>query len=477
MIYEPVIGLEVHVQLNTESKIFCSCSTRFKAGSNTQTCPICLGLPGVLPMLNREAIKKGIMAGMALNCTVSHYSKFDRKNYFYPDLPKSYQISQYDMPVCSKGFLEIDTPAGRKKIGITRLHIEEDAGKSIHSDNTLPRHSSINLNRTGIPLAEIVSEPDIASSDEAYSYLQNLKLIMRYLEVSDCNMEEGSLRCDVNISVRKKGSASLGDKVEIKNLNSFKAVKQSIEFEINRQVQLVESGLRIVQETRLWDADKNVTSIMRSKEMAHDYRYFPEPDIPPVIVNDSFLLDIMSSIPELPHERKMRFIDSYGLSEYDAGVLTSTRQLADYYESVVGKGVQPKKAANWILSELLARVDDHEKLNECPVSPVKMAALIRLVENGTINGKIAKIVFEEMVDTGKDPETIVNEKGLLQVIDEAAIEILVLDVIGNNSSSVSDYKAGKDKALKFLVGQVMKNSQGKANPQLVNELLLKKLRD
>lgn len=475
MEFEPVIGLEVHVQLNTRSKIFCGCSTAFKAEANTQTCPVCLGLPGVLPVLNEEALRKAIMAGLALNATVAEYSKFDRKNYFYPDLPKAYQISQYDKPICSGGHIEVTTPAGTKKIGITRLHLEEDAGKSIHSDAHGSRVSYLNFNRTGVPLAEIVSEPDIRSAEEAYEYLQNLKTIMKYLDVSDCNMEEGSLRCDVNISLRKKGTEKFGEKVEVKNLNSFKAVKTSIEFEIRRQADILEDGGKIVQETRLWDADRGLSFSMRSKEEAHDYRYFPDPDLPPVKPGADYIARIRESIPELPAPRRERFVREYGLSPYDAGVLTSARPLAEYFESTVKHGAIAKKASNWIQSELLAKIDNPDNIGSFVVTPPMLAKLLELIENNTISGKIAKSVFEEMIASGADPESIVSAKGLTQVTDTAAIESIIDRVISDNPESVADFKSGKERALKFLMGQAMKESKGKANPQIVNDLLLKKL--
>lgn len=476
MEYEPVIGLEVHVQLNTETKIFCGCSTKFGSDPNTQTCPVCLGLPGVLPVLNERALQKAIMAGLALNAEISKYSKFDRKNYFYPDLPKAYQISQYDRPICVGGHIEIKTAGGPKRIGITRLHLEEDAGKSIHSENPNKRVSYVNYNRTGVPLAEIVSEPDIRSSDEAYSYLQDLKTIMKYLDVSDCNMEEGSLRCDVNISLRKNNTDPFGEKVEIKNLNSFKAVKQAIEYEIERQSAMLEMGEKIIQETRLWDSVKGETFVMRSKEEAHDYRYFPEPDLPPVIITDDYIDSIRKSIPELPYEKFHRFIESYRLPEYDTEVLTATRQLADYYEEVVQHGAPPKRASNWILSELLAKIENIEHIGTYVVTPEKLAALLVLIENNTISGKIAKTVFEDMIISGKEPAVIVDEKGLKQVTDTAAIESMIDKIIAENPESVNDYRSGKEKALKFLIGQVMKESRGKANPQMVNEVLIRKLK-
>ncbi len=475
MEFEPVIGLEVHVQLNTGSKIFCGCSTKFKAEPNTQTCPVCLGLPGVLPVLNEEALRKAIMAGLAINSNVSKYSKFDRKNYFYPDLPKAYQISQYDKPICSGGHIEIKTKDGKRKIGITRLHLEEDAGKSIHSEDPGNRVSYINFNRTGVPLVEIVSEPDMRSADEAYDFLQALKTIMKYLDVSDCNMEEGSLRCDVNISLRERGLTTLGEKVEVKNLNSFRAVKMAIEFEILRQSRLLESHEKVLQETRLWDAGRNETFGMRSKEEAHDYRYFPEPDLAPVVLSEAYIEDIRKRIPELPSQKLRRFMTDFQLPEYDAEVLTATRQLADYYEAVVESGANPKRASNWIMSEVLAKVDDPENIAALGVEPARLSRLLALIDNGTISGKIAKSVFDEMTTGGGEPNDIIAEKGLTQVTDTSAIEQMVDTVINENPESVTDYRSGKKKALMFLVGQVMKLSKGKANPSMVNELLTKRL--
>ncbi len=475
MEFDAVIGLEVHVQLNTQSKIFCSCSTQFGSQANTQVCPVCLGLPGVLPVLNKEVLKKAIQAGLALNCKIASYSKFDRKNYFYPDLPKAYQISQYDKPICSDGYIEIATKEGIKKIGITRLHMEEDAGKNIHSEDSDNKVSYVDFNRTGVPLVEIVSEPDINTPDEAYQYLQNLRSILKYIEVSDCNMEEGSLRCDVNVSLKPKGSKQFGQKVEIKNLNSFKSVKLALEYEIERQKKMLSQDERIVQETRLWDADRNITFSMRSKEEAHDYRYFPEPDLPPIEISGEFIEQLKKELPELPHEKRVRFMQQYGLPEYDAQVLTATRQLAAYYEAVVADGAHPKKASNWIMSEVLAKIDDPETIDSFIVRPHQLAELLKRIDDTTISGKIAKTVFEEMLETGKNPDTIINEKGLRQVTDTGAIESIIDQVIKSNPKSVEDYKNGKDKALKFLIGQVMKESKGKANPQMVNDILIKKL--
>jgi len=477
MQYESVIGLEVHVQLNTESKIFCGCSTKFGSEPNSQTCPVCTGMPGVLPVLNEDVLKKGVLAGLALNCEIAEYSKFDRKNYFYPDLPKAYQISQYDKPVCKNGYIDILSGDEIKRIGITRLHLEEDAGKLVHSDDFTNNVSFVDLNRTGVPLAEIVSEPDMRSGEEAYNYLTKIKSIIKYINVSDANMEEGSLRCDVNISVREKGAPKFGEKVEVKNLNSFKAVKAAISYEYERQKSLIESGEKglIIQETRLWNADRQETYSMRSKEDAHDYRYFPDPDLTPMVISREYVNKLRSELPELPDEKRKRFISMYSLSEYDADVLTSVKQLADYYEEAVLKGAQPKKAANWILSELLGQIDDPEKIFSFPVTPSGIAELLKLVDNNTISGKIAKVVFKDMIETGNPPQKIIDEKGLVQVSDSSEIESIIDVVIQKNPQSVADYKNGKEKAIGFLVGQIMKESKGKANPQIVNELLLKKL--
>jgi aspartyl-tRNA(Asn)/glutamyl-tRNA(Gln) amidotransferase subunit B len=476
MNYEPVIGLEVHVQLNTATKIFCSCSTKFGAEPNTQVCPVCLGLPGVLPVLNEEALKKAILAGLSLNCSITENSKFDRKNYFYPDLPKAYQISQYDRPVCGKGYIEIVDEGTVKKIGITRLHLEEDAGKSIHSDDASRNVSYVDLNRTGVPLAEIVSEPDMRSGNEAYEYLQKIKSLMKYIDISDVNMEEGSLRCDVNISLRKTGTEKFGEKVEIKNLNSFKAVRASINFEIKRQTSMLDDNEKISQETRLWDSDKNETYSMRSKEDAHDYRYFPDPDLPPITITSDYIEKIRKTMPELPDARRIRFTKEFGLPDYDSSVLTSSRKLADYYETVVNLGANPKKTSNWIMSELLARIEDVDNIDKFVIKPEMLASLLKLIDNDTISGKIAKTVLDEMISSGKNPEIIVKEKGLEQVTDTGEIETVINRVLENNQKSVEDYKSGKDNALKFLIGQVMKESKGKANPQIVNDILLSKIK-
>lgn len=476
MEFEPVIGLEIHIQLNTKTKIFCGCSTQFGSMPNTQLCPICLGLPGVLPVLNEEALKKAILAGLALNCKISKYSKFDRKNYFYADLPKSYQLTQFNKPLCYNGYIDISTNSGEKRIGITRVHLEEDAGKAIHSKDPLNRFSMLDFNRSGVPLIEIVSDPDIKTPDEAYNYLKSIKSIMKYLNVSDCNMEQGSLRCDVNISLREHGEEIFGDKVEIKNLNSFKAVKMSLDFEIRRQNGLLADGKAIHKETRLWDSKENKTFTMRAKEDAHDYRYFPDPDLTPIFIDDEMINEIDKLLPELPREKLNRFIAKYNLPYYDAEILTSTKDLADYFELTVKKGANPKRVSNWILSEMLAKVNNAEDILSFAVSPNHLSGLINLIGNNTISGKIAKSVFEEMIKTGNSAEKIVEEKGLKQLTDIDTIEKMIDKVIDNNLDSINDYRKGKEKAFKFLMGQIMKETKGKANPKLVNILLIKRLK-
>ncbi|MBN2190038.1 MAG: Asp-tRNA(Asn)/Glu-tRNA(Gln) amidotransferase subunit GatB [Candidatus Aureabacteria bacterium] len=473
MEYEIVIGLEVHVQLNTLSKMFCGCSTKFGAEPNTQTCPVCLGLPGVLPVMNEEAIRLAVKTGMAFGCRVSNFCKFDRKNYYYPDLPKNYQISQYDKPLNMGGSVPIRIDGQKKAIKLTRIHLEEDAGKLVHD---VCGGSGVDLNRTGLPLMEIVSEPDIHSPDEAYAYLVSLKQGLRYLGVSDCNMEEGSLRCDANISIRPKGTSRLGTKTEIKNLNSFANVKKSLEYEAKRQEKAIGNGERIIQETRLWDAAKEKTISMRSKEEAHDYRYFPEPDLVPVILEDEYFKKVSGEIPEMPDVRYERFIEEYKLSGYDAGVMTSDKDLADFFEETSKQGADPKKVANWVMGDFLKEINT-AKISICDarVKPSALAMLIKLIDKGTISGKIAKDVFAEMFASGKNPEDIIKEKGIVQISDEKEIEAVIKDVLKNNPKVVEDYKSGKKSASGFIVGLVMKASKGKANPKLVNELLQKKL--
>jgi len=444
--YEPVIGLEVHVQLKTSSKVFCGCSTVFGAPPNTQTCPVCLGLPGVLPVLNKQALIYAIKTALAFNCQINTLCKFDRKNYYYPDLPKNYQISQYDLPIAEHGYIGIIVDGKVKKINIKRIHLEEDAGKLIHSSDGSA--SYVDYNRAGIPLLEIVSEPEIFSPEEAYEYLLTLKQIIRYLDVSDCNMEEGSLRCDANISLRPKGSTGLGVKTEIKNMNSFKAVSKALAYEITRQKKILDDGRRIIQETRLWNPDREITISMRSKEEAHDYRYFPEPDLVPLSLEPAFVEQIKESIPELPYEKRRRFVEQYNLPEYDARVLTATRPLADYYESTVKHGGNPKLISNWVMSELLRELNlQGIDADESPVSSENLSKLVQLIENKTISGKIAKEIFAEMYKTGKDPEAIIKEKSLVQITDESVLDKIIEEVIQQNPKSVTDYRNGKTPAL------------------------------
>ncbi|MDP3921517.1 MAG: Asp-tRNA(Asn)/Glu-tRNA(Gln) amidotransferase subunit GatB [Candidatus Omnitrophota bacterium] len=474
--YEPVIGLEVHTQLATESKLFCSCSTKFGADANRNTCPVCLGWPGALPVLNSKALEYSIRVGLALGCEVTDRLKFDRKNYFYPDLPKAYQISQYDMPVNKGGYIEVESKGSgeKRRIEITRAHLEEDAGKLLHEG--VVGGSLVDYNRAGIPLLEIVSEPDIRSPEEAYEYLVTLKAILQYLEVSDCNMEEGSLRCDANISVRKRGETKLGTKAEIKNLNSFKMVQKALQYEIERQINSLENHESVVQETRLWNDEKGQTFPMRSKEDAHDYRYFPEPDLVPFTISRSRVEEIRKTLPELPGQRVERFTQDFGLSRYDAHVLVQDKTLAHYYESCVQAKANAKLASNWIQSELLALLRTRKlDIRDCPVKAKDLAGLIRLIEEGTISGKIAKEILPEMFESGKSAEEIVEKKGLVQVSDPKLIEEVAERVLQANPKSVENFKAGKKQALGFLVGQIMKETQGKANPKLANEILEKKL--
>jgi aspartyl-tRNA(Asn)/glutamyl-tRNA(Gln) amidotransferase subunit B len=469
MEYEAVIGLEVHAQLLTKSKIFCGCATTFGAPPNTQTCPVCLGLPGVLPVLNKKAVEFALKMALATNCTIAPESVFARKNYFYPDLPKGYQISQYELPLAEHGYLDISVNSHTKRIGITRIHLEEDAGKLIHSPSRPV--SFVDFNRTGVPLIEIVSEPDMRTPEEAVEYLKGLRNILLYLEICDGNMEEGSLRCDANISLRPTGSRELGVKTELKNMNSFRFVRQALEYEIRRQRALMTEGREIVQETRLWDAAKGQTFSMRGKEEAHDYRYFPDPDLVPVKVDDSWLEDLRQSLPELPAARASRFVSEYGLPAYDAEVLTGDKVLADYFEKCLQEFPQPKKVANWIMSELMREVKKEEAgLNAVQVTPQALGRLLALVDRGEISGKIAKTVFDEMVATGKDPESIIQAKGLVQISDSGALEAQAREIIAAHPKEAADYKAGKTKVMGFFVGQLMKKTKGQANPKLANEI-------
>ena len=474
MEYDAVIGMEVHVELSTASKVFCSCSTQFNAPANTNVCPVCLGMPGVLPVMNRKAVEYSVAAGLALNCTISRWSKMDRKNYFYPDLAKNYQISQYDLPLCHGGWIDIRVGGVTKRIGITRAHLEEDTARNTH---TLSGGvSGIDFNRSGVALLEIVTEPDISSADEAFAYLTELKRILQYLEVSDCNMEEGSLRAEANVSLRPRGSAGFGTKTEVKNDASFSGVHKAIDYEIARQRQILDSGGTVVQETRGWDADRGITVSQRTKESAHDYRYFPEPDLVPLAVDEAWEARIRASLPELPQARWRRFQEAYGLSPYDAEVLTASRAMADYFEATVAAGAGAKPAANWIMGDLQALlVKNGLPIEECRVASGELAAMIRLIDDGTISGKIAKDILLEMFDTGQSPTSIVEAKGLIQISDESELERIVAEVVAGNPGPVEDFRNGKEKALGFLVGQAMKASRGKANPKMINEMLLKAL--
>jgi aspartyl-tRNA(Asn)/glutamyl-tRNA(Gln) amidotransferase subunit B len=470
MTYEPVIGLEVHAQLKTKTKIFCSCSTSFGAPPNTHTCPVCLGMPGVLPVLNKKVVEYTLRMAVATDCKIANQSRFARKNYFYPDLPKGYQISQYELPIAENGFIDIEIDGHKKRIGITRIHMEEDAGKLSHDpDRPL---SMVDFNRTGVPLIEIVSEPDIRTPEEAGVYLRQLRSILRYIGISDGNMEEGSFRCDANISIRPKGSETLGTRTEIKNLNSFKHVENALSFEISRQKEILDDGGQVIQETRLWDPVKNKTLSMRGKEEAHDYRYFPDPDLLPLVIDDDWIDSVIKRLPELPDEKKKRFMDEYGLPSYDSGFLTSNRELADYFEECVKQFPNPKPVSNWIMVSLLGLLNAQGKpITESPISPGNLAQLLKLIDDNIISGKIAKTVFDEMAQTGKAPKEIVEQKGLVQVTDESVIKAIVEKILEECSKEVEDYKNGKTKLFGFFVGQVMKKTKGKANPKIVNEIL------
>lgn len=474
MEYETVIGLEVHAQLTTKSKIFCACSTQFGSEPNANTCPVCLGLPGALPVLNKHAVDLSIILGLALDCDIQSESIWDRKNYFYQDLPKGYQITQFAKPLCLNGHLDITVDDQSKRVGITRIHMEEDAGKSLHEGSD--QFSDVDLNRAGVPLCEIVSEPDMSSPEEAGAYLKKIRSIVRYAEVCDGNMEQGSLRCDANISIRPVGQKELGTKVELKNLNSIKFVEKAIKYEIERQKAVLKEGGEILQETRLFDPDRGVTEAMRSKEEAHDYRYFPDPDLVPLVVDGAWIKQCRDKLPELATHKTARFIKEYGIPDYDAGILTSDKSLGDYFEQAVKAHKNPKKISNWIMTELLRELKKDEKeIEDCPVTPKHLANLVALIDNNTISGKIAKTVFQEMYKTGQDPETIIKEKNLSQVTDSSAIEKVIDDIIAANPNQHEQYKSGKDKLLGFFVGQVMKAMKGQANPQIVNDLLKKKL--
>ncbi|MDH4230884.1 MAG: Asp-tRNA(Asn)/Glu-tRNA(Gln) amidotransferase subunit GatB [Nitrospirota bacterium] len=474
MKYEAVIGLEVHAQMLTDTKIFCGCSTKFGSEPNSQTCQICIGMPGVLPVLNKKALEFAIRTGLATNCTIASYSRFARKNYFYPDLPKGYQISQYEHPICEHGYIEIVVDGTDKKIGITRIHMEEDAGKNIHEGGG--NYSFVDLNRTGVPLMEIVSEPDMRTPSEAVEYMKKLRAIVRYLGVCDGNMEQGSLRCDANVSVRPVGQKEFGTRAEIKNINSFRFVEKAIEYEIKRQIKVIEDGGKVIQETRLWDSNKGITESMRSKEEAHDYRYFPDPDLVPITVEQTTIDEIRAGLPELPDAKRKRFVSDFGLPELDADLLTSEKTVAEWFEEAVKAGGQPKAVSNWMMGELMRLLNEENRsIENCLLKPEQLADMLVLIGKGTISGKIAKTIFTEMYKTGKDAGVIVKEKGLVQISDESAIEKAVDELIAKHPSEVERFRAGEEKLLGFFVGQVMKAMKGKANPQMLNDLLKKKL--
>lgn len=472
--FETVIGLEVHAQLKTETKIFCGCSTQFGAPPNTHVCPVCLGMPGMLPVLNRKVVAYAMKMGLATHCTIARESRFARKNYFYPDLPKGYQISQYELPIAQNGHIDVDIDGAGKRIGIHRIHMEEDAGKLTHDPNR--PISRVDFNRTGVPLIEIVSEPDMRSPEEAGVYLRNLRSILRYLDICDGNMEEGSFRCDANVSVRPKGSPTLGTRTELKNLNSFKHVEKALHYEAARQIDILSDGGRIIQETRLWDPEKGQSFSMRGKEEAHDYRYFPDPDLLPLVVDDAWMAEIMAELPELPVEKKTRFISQYALPAYDAEFLASSRELAEYFEACVLIFPKAKSVSNWIMGPLGALLNaEGITIDAIPVSAKRLTELLMLVEEGVISAKIAKAVFDDMAKTGKSPRDIVREKGLVQVRDTGAIEAVVDKVLAQNPGEVEAYRGGKTKLIGFFVGQIMRETRGKADPQLVNEILARKL--
>ena len=473
--YDIVIGLEVHSELSTKTKIFCSCPTEFGGEPNTHCCPVCMAMPGALPVLNKKVVEYAIKAGIATNCTIAKESKNDRKNYFYPDLPKSYQISQFDMPLCTNGFVEIETENGPKKIRLVRIHIEEDAGKLNHDE--YGRGSLVDLNRAGVPLIEIVSEPDISSASEAEAYLKKLKSILEYIEVSDCKMQEGSLRADVNVSVKKKGTDELGTRTEMKNMNSFRSIVRAIEYESERQIEVLENGGIITQETLRWDDVSGKTFLMRDKEDAQDYRYFPEPDLAMIRISDEYVQKISKTLPEMPEKRKARYIEELGLPEYDANILTSSKHLSDLFERANNVCNNPKAVSNWIMSDIIKILNEEGiEADKLPFSAEQLGKLINLIDKRTISTSIAKTVLEEMTVNPKDPEEIIKEKGLIQISDEGAIKEIVLKVLEENPQSIADYKAGRDRALGFLVGQAMKQTKGKANPQMLNTMFLEELK-
>ncbi|NLY84448.1 MAG: Asp-tRNA(Asn)/Glu-tRNA(Gln) amidotransferase subunit GatB [Acholeplasmataceae bacterium] len=479
MKYTTVIGLEVHSELKTKSKAFCSCSTEFGGAPNTHVCPVCLGMPGALPVLNRQVVEFAIRTGLALDCEIKKFNKFDRKNYFYPDLSKNYQISQFDKPICEQGHIDIEVDGNTKRIGITRIHMEEDAGKLVHSGATIKSSdsSAVDYNRAGVPLIEIVSEPDMRSSAEARAYLAKLKAILEYTDVSDCKMQEGSLRCDANISVMPEGSSEFGTRAEIKNLNSFRALERAIEYEVQRQIELIEDGGTVVQETRTWDDAKGMTLSMRSKEEAHDYRYFPEPDLVPVEIDDAWIARVKSELPELPAARKARLMKEKGLVDYDAENIVAVKAMAEYFDEAAKHTDDAKGIANWMLGDVSAYLNsENVTIEDFPIAPANLGEMVNLINKGVLSSKLAKKVFAEMLKTNKEPKVLVKELGLEQISDEGAIVKIVEETLAENPQSVADYKAGKDRALGFLVGQIMKKSRGKANPEMVNNLLKEKMR-
>ena len=476
MEFETVIGLEIHAQLKTKSKIFCNCTTEFGKPPNSNTCPVCLGMPGVLPVLNKTVVEYAMKMGVATNCAINRRNQFARKNYFYPDLPKGYQISQFELPIAEHGYVDIEVDGQISRIGLTRIHMEEDAGKLVH-DSHEPQ-SYVDLNRTGTPLIEIVSEPDIRSPQEAAAYLRKLHAILRYLDICDGNMQEGSFRCDANISLRPAGQKEFGTRTELKNMNSFKNVQRALEYEVRRQRDILLDGGEIVQQTLLWDADRNVTNPMRSKEEAHDYRYFPDPDLIPVVIDDAWLEQIEQSLPELPEQKRARFIDEFGLPAYDAEIITSSRELAEYFETAEKIFPQPKKISNWMMTELMREMKGEDGINisQCPVSPENLAELLVMIDKGAISGKIGKTVFSDMMESGKNPQTIVKEKNLVQMSDEGDLLKIIREIMADNPAQVAQFKEGKTKVMGFFVGQLMKKTRGKANPKLANQLFAKELK-
>lgn len=476
MEYESVIGLEIHSELSTKTKIFCSCTNEFGGDVNTHCCPICTGMPGTLPSMNKKVVEYAVKAGLAMNCEISLFSKQDRKNYFYPDLPKAYQISQYDLPLCKNGYLDIEVNGETKRIGITRIHIEEDAGKLLH--NAWGTGSLVDMNRCGVPLIEIVTEPDMRSSEEAKALLEKIRTILRYIEVSDCKMQEGSLRCDVNVSIMPKGSKEFGQRTEMKNISSFSGTGRAIEYEIKRQIEVTEAGGKVNQETRRWDDDKGESIVMRTKENAQDYRYFPEPDLVPIVLTNEYIEEIKNNLPELPDKKKARYLAEYGLSDYDATLLVNTKELAKFFEATVELGATPKAVSNWILGDISKVMNEKDiTVDEVGITPKELSDLINEIEKGNISNTAGKTVFEELLNSDKNVAEIIAEKGLVQVNDESEIADMVNRVLALNEKSIADYKKGKTNALGFLVGQVMKESKGKANPQIINKLVREKLEE